>query len=305
MCDKECLKTIDLSNGYRVAYVEYGDPRGRPMFYFHGWPSSKTQARLVDAIARELGIRIISLDRPGLGWSALQAERSFADFAHGVLEVADTLGIDRFAVLGVSGGGPYALSCGAHGGERVERVGICCGVPQLNKIHDRKQWFWPYRLLALMEEKFPTLLRPLLELLSLPIRTMAWSGWVRCLLGCLPAVDRAAILTGDRLPVVYTSVRHGMRQGVAGILIDGLLYLRPWGFDLGDINCPVSFWHGALDRNIPLDFVRKTVSRIQHAKLQVYEEEGHYSLPLNQAETILKYFVTSNIEHQTSKVERV
>lgn len=289
-------KIIDLKNGHKVSFAEYGDVRGRPLFYFHGWPSSKTQAVLVDRIAREQGLRIISLDRPGLGGSTFQVGRTIVDFAHDVLEVADALAIDRFSVLGVSGGGPYALSCAVQGGARVVRVGVCCGAPQLHKMKDREDWFWPYRLLAMLYDYTPTLLRPLMSVLCLPIRCLPWPGWVRCLLRCVPAADRAAILQDNRLAFVYASVRDGLQQGSKGVLADGLLYLQPWGFDVSDILCPVQFWHGALDRNIPLALVHKTVSRIAHAELQIYDDEGHYSLPLNQAETILQWYRTSIVE---------
>src|SRR5690242_15693615 len=103
--------TIKLKNGYVLGYAEYGDPQGKPIFYFHGWPSSRFQAKVLDAIARKLNIRIFSVDRPGYGLSDFQPNRTLLDWPGTVTELGDKLGLNKFAVMGVSGGGPYAVVC--------------------------------------------------------------------------------------------------------------------------------------------------------------------------------------------------
>ena len=101
-------QTITLKNGRTLGYAEYGDPEGKPVFYFHGFPTSRLDWPLCDheGITSELGIRIIAIDRPGTGLSAFKRHREILDWPDDVVELADALGIERFGVLGISGGGP-------------------------------------------------------------------------------------------------------------------------------------------------------------------------------------------------------
>src|SRR6267143_3676980 len=91
-------------NGAIVAFSEYGDPNGTPVFFCHGWPSSRTMAELTNAAARDLGVRIISPDRPGISRSAFQANRKLVDWPPVLQQLADHLEIERFHMLAISGG---------------------------------------------------------------------------------------------------------------------------------------------------------------------------------------------------------
>src|SRR5262245_52528836 len=102
--DDAGLRTITLSDGRTLAYAEYGAPRGSPVFHFHGTPGSRLQGRLLDAAAVAANVRLICPDRPGFGESDFLKKRRFLDWARDVRELADHLGIDRFAVSGLSGG---------------------------------------------------------------------------------------------------------------------------------------------------------------------------------------------------------
>jgi hypothetical protein len=102
---------IQLDDGRRLGYAEYGDPKGKPMLYCHGLPASRLEAAFCDTAAKQLGIRIVAVDRPGYGLSDFQAQRLMSGWPDDVLQLTGILGIERFAVMGVSGGGPYALAC--------------------------------------------------------------------------------------------------------------------------------------------------------------------------------------------------
>jgi pimeloyl-ACP methyl ester carboxylesterase len=117
-------RTIRLRDGRRLSYAEWGDPGGRPLLYFHGWPGSRVEARLGDEAGRAKGIRFIAIDRPGMGLSDFQHRRTFVDWPDDVLQLAASLGFDRFAVLGISGGGPYAAACAWKLSNRLTRAGI-------------------------------------------------------------------------------------------------------------------------------------------------------------------------------------
>jgi pimeloyl-ACP methyl ester carboxylesterase len=120
--------TVALRDGRTLGYAEYGDAGGKPVFVFHGSPGSRLQVRAAHAPALARAIRIIAPDRPGLGLSTRKRGREIADWPDDVRELADTLGIERFAVIGISGGGPYAAACAWGLPERVTRAGIVSGV---------------------------------------------------------------------------------------------------------------------------------------------------------------------------------
>ena len=111
ICNEAIQKTVTLRDRRRLGFAEFGDQQGRPLFYFHGFPGSRLEARLADRISRDLHVRFIAIDRPGYGLSSFKAGRSFLDLADDVCDLADTLEIGRFSILGVSGGGPYAAAC--------------------------------------------------------------------------------------------------------------------------------------------------------------------------------------------------
>src|SRR5438105_813270 len=120
---------ITLDDGRRLGFAEFGPARGRAVFWLHGTPGARRQipeeARVV---AEELGVRIIGLDRPGVGASSPFLYSSFLDFTVDVAEVADRLGVDRFAMIGLSGGGPYVLACAYAMPDRVTAAGVLGGV---------------------------------------------------------------------------------------------------------------------------------------------------------------------------------
>ena len=124
---------VRLPDGRRVAMASHGDPQGRPLFLFHGVPGSRLGLHHTDGPAKERSVRVVCPDRPGVGRSDPHPERTILDYAADVKALADAMGFERFAVLGYSGGGPYALACGAKLPERVSAVGIMAGVGPLDR----------------------------------------------------------------------------------------------------------------------------------------------------------------------------
>src|SRR3954467_7759411 len=130
------VQRLALSNGSTVALCEYGDARGAPVLFCHGWPSSRTMAELADEAARDLGARIISPDRPGIRDSQFQPNRRLADWPPFLNEIADRYKIGRFRILAISGGAPYAYASGWKTPERVEKIAVVSGAPPLDELDD-------------------------------------------------------------------------------------------------------------------------------------------------------------------------
>jgi pimeloyl-ACP methyl ester carboxylesterase len=129
---------VPLPDGRRVVIASHGDPRGWPLFLFHGIPVSRLGHEFTDAPAKERGVRVLYPDRPGIGLSDPRPGRTIYSYADDVAAMADALGLERFAVAGLSGGGPYALACGAKLPERVTAVGVMAGVgPSIGPVPAR------------------------------------------------------------------------------------------------------------------------------------------------------------------------
>src|SRR5215211_6909814 len=121
---REHDRVMRLTDGRRLGYAEYGDPTGRPVFFFHGFGTSRVICPRDDELARNLGARLIAVDRPGIGWSDALPGRRLLDWPTDVAQLANQLGLDRFAIVGWSGGGPYAAACGHALADRVRVVGL-------------------------------------------------------------------------------------------------------------------------------------------------------------------------------------
>jgi len=279
------LHTLNLRSGRKLAYAQYGDPGGRPLFYFHGWPSSRLQGALLHEVGRVRGLCVIAPDRPGIGESDPHPERTLLDWPPVVEELADQLGYDRFYVLGVSGGGPYVMASSYALPDRIISAGVICGAPPLCEVGTAGM-MWPYRTALLIRKYAPVLLDQGLKLADVISHQPHDGPIMRRLLASLGEQDRRAMTVALNYEVITGSFHEAMRSGVAALRVDGDLYSAPWGFDVTAMKKIPQFWHGGLDKNIPLSLVERYINRIPNAKLVVHPEDGHYSLPILHAAAI-------------------
>ena len=155
---------VQLQNGRRIAVDEYGDPAGTPVFFCHGWPSSRTMAVLTDDAARDLGVRIISPDRPGINESEFQKERTLLDWPPLLRELAAQLEIDRFRILAISGGAPYAYVSGWSMPEKIEAIAVVSGAPPISELTEHHGLLKLYRWMLTLYRTHPELLRKSFQL---------------------------------------------------------------------------------------------------------------------------------------------
>lgn len=284
---------ITLASGRQLGYAEYGDPSGVPMFYFHGWPSSRLQGELMHQVGRSRRLRVIAPDRPGIGLSEFQPGRKLRDWPPVVLELAEQLGWDRFHVLAVSGGGPYALATAHAMPERVLSAGVVCGAPPLRKV-GTEGLMWTYRLALWAQRRVPVLLAPGLvaaaQVLKLPQDSLPMRAYART----LGERDRAALGDPELYRMLMESGRACLQSSARAVTADGNIYTSDWGIDLNEVRFPLRYWHGALDRNIPAALVRRFVSLLPGARLSVLEDEGHYSLPLLKNDAIVEELLSGS-----------
>jgi len=139
--------SITLHDGRLLGYAEYGDSTGFPIFYFHGGQESRLSSIFMDGTAKEMGIRIISPDRPGIGLSTFQEKRTFLDWGNDVEELANSLGITKYSIFGLSGGAPHVLACLQSNSDRIERASIIAGAAPYNYKGTLKGMWFPVKFI--------------------------------------------------------------------------------------------------------------------------------------------------------------
>jgi pimeloyl-ACP methyl ester carboxylesterase len=291
--------TVRLPDGRRLGYAAFGDPQGAPILHFHGAVSSRWEGLWFDAAARSVGARLVCVDRPGIGDSDPGPGRRILDWPADVSALADHLGFARFGVLGVSGGGPFALACGALAGARIGRVALVAGAAP---IHDPAVFALlarPQRLLFAALPVAPGLGRFLLGALGLLPPSLAGLrvAAICTAIGGLAPADRAAIrdpairALADACPPHARSATFA--RGSRGVVSDGVLCLRPWGFDVASVQVPVDLWYGEDDRIIPPGMGRWLAARLPRAAARYLPGEGHLSLVLRHAPDVLAPLVAA------------
>lgn len=265
-----------LPDGRRLEYAEYGDPGGVPVFHIHGWPSELQQAGVMGEAARSAGVRIIAPNRPGIGRSSPQPGRRIGDFAADLGSLAGSLGIVRFGVIGVSGGGPYALAC-AHALPGCAAAAVVSGAPPLDSAESRRRIMMPYRWAIAVDEHAPKLARAGFWLaapaLALPVPLVA----TRALTRTLPDTDRRVLCDPRIGPYYQRAAQAAFRSGGLAVADDGRLYRQPWGFDLKAVAAPVKIWHGSEDPNFHWQLAEVLAARLPGAAFSKLQGEGHFS----------------------------
>jgi pimeloyl-ACP methyl ester carboxylesterase len=270
----ECLT---LSDGRDLAYAEYGDLHGKPVFFFNGTPGSR-MFHPSEEITTRLGVRLICTDRPGYGGSTFQSNRRLLDWPNDISQLADSLGIDKFAVVGHSGGGPHTLACAYALPERVTAAAILSSAgpvdaPGATDGMTLLNWFgfkfgqyipWPLgRLLTwwLFHERAAD-----------PAKAMDRD------IGHRPPADDKIFAQPEVREVCLQSEREAFRPGMLGFTWDVRLITRPWGFPLEEIKVPVHLWHGTADDSTSIRMARYMAGKIPNCKITICESEGHMLL---------------------------
>lgn len=267
-----------LPDGRRLGFAESGDPTGRPVLLFHGTPGSRLKRHPDESIAQALGVRVLALDRPGYGLSDPQPNRRLLDWPADVAAFADRLGLARFAVMGISGGGPYAAVCAYALPQHVTRTGIVGGA---ELMHQRESGAGMLLLNRIGLQAARTLPVPALAQLNTLLYSTVRRHPERLFEGVsrrLPPADRRVLADPALRSNSIDAVRESLRRGGAGLASDMAILARPWGFDLAAIHGAVYLWHGTVDVNVPLAAAQAVALAISGCRTTYYPGEGHLIL---------------------------
>jgi pimeloyl-ACP methyl ester carboxylesterase len=286
-------QVIHLANGAHVAVEEYGDPSGTPVVFCHGWTSSRTMAELTHDAACELGVRIISPDRPGIRDSKFDPNRTLLDWPPLIRELADQLKLDTLRMLGISGGAPYAYVSAWAMPERVQAVAVVSGVPPIAELSDRTGLLPLHNRMLALRTSRPRLLKMLFHIARpfaasrVPIRLRP------LLLRILQPSDANVLRDARAFDACFESARQAWRVSASGIMADAEIYAMPWGFSLEDVSVPVRLWHGTRDRTFSYRLAQQVGARLPNCKVRIVENAGHFSLPIRQMHDILADLIAS------------
>ena len=289
-------QTMTLADGRVLGYAEAGDPEGKVLFHFHGLNSSRLEVKMVHDQMLKAGIRFIGIDRPGIGLSTFLENREVLDMVDDVEELANSLGIKKFSVLGISSGGKYALACAFKIPHRLISCNIISGASPMefiNKDMDKK-----IHLFISFIQKTPWLIRPIYWFLyaRLSQNISKSDQFLENIFATLGEVDKRLFEEETVRTMLLEAFRESYVQGNKGVAYEAGFDLikYSWGFKLEDVEFPnIHFWHGALDKGIPLSMVKSMVEKISGATLKVYPNDGHISIVINQIEKIIEDILDS------------
>jgi pimeloyl-ACP methyl ester carboxylesterase len=270
-------------DGSAITVEVAGKQDGRPVLFCHGLADSRLAVQPFGPAARELGLRLIAPDRPGIGGTDRRGLRRLVDWVDDAALILDALVQGPAGVMGVSGGGPFAAACAARLPGRVRCLTLVSplGAPG-----------WPTREMARGQR------------LVLPVARHApsFSGWFLGCLGALgrrspaqfhrlttsglPGIDRCALERPGGREAFLAGWTEAFRQGSWGVAQDLRMLMRPWGFELGSITVPASIHHGDADITVPPQHARLLAEAIPGAQLRLYPRHGHFSI-LEAAEDML------------------
>ena len=269
-------KLIRLRDGRWLGYRDSGAPHGTPVLFFHGFGTTRVVCP-PDQAARQLGVRVIALDRPGIGLSTPLPGRRLLDWPDDVREAADQLGFERFSIVGWSGGGPYALACGRRLGDRIESIAIVSGAAPLAGT-TRTDYLRRFdRQAVIAAGRAPWVIRIALWHWGRAQRRDAERFFEQSVAEMCAADQEVLSEPGLRSAMIANSVEL-YRQGGRGMYDEALVLARPWGFDPSELRVPVEVWHGARDKTVPIAMSSHIAELIPGARLRLYPDEGHHLL---------------------------
>lgn len=276
---------MDLPDGTVVGLYEYGDPSGSPVFAFHGTPSCGAGFSWTDEPAQARGQRVLAPDRPGIGQSGGPPLARVADYPGRVAALADALSVDRFAVLGYSGGGPFAVACAAALGDRVTATAVVAGMGQLGVWAETNDFAKTDRQFLDLSVHHPRLARFLLAS-SAFFAKRGPKAAMGSFLKELSESDREVVEAQDASPAETMRLfTRAFQHGAKGVVDDYRVIARPWGVEPGHTG-PLTIFQGDADTMVPRRHSDALAERLPGATLVIWPGEGHLGAVTHIAEIL-------------------
>jgi pimeloyl-ACP methyl ester carboxylesterase len=267
-----------LRDGRRMSYSAAGPRDGFPVLYFHGAIGSPIRrSAVLDAAIARLHIRYLMVDRPGFGASDPMPGRTVADFPADIEDLADAIGFERFSVIGVSAGGPYALACAWALPDRLRAAAVVSSIVPASAPRRAGRVDVRYHLALTALERGPRLAARLADG-ALRILRRHPTALARAMAVSAPPAERALLAEREAREIATRSFLAATERGTSPMIEDYLACHRDWGFDSGAALGRVHLWHGAQDRLIPVEHARRLGGILPNCEWMPVPEDGHFFL---------------------------
>lgn len=265
---------VELADGTRIGYAEVGNPDGLPVVYLHGNPGSRLEVDLATSrrAAEQLGIRLLAPDRPGIGLSSFHSV-FLREYPQLIGRFTDAVGLERFAVIGLSGGGKYACACAWGLRDRVSQMALVSSTCSPDLPGAKATWNTEDRLLYPLAARVPWLVRMVFAKLARDARRDGES--LLSMLSKLGPTDREILGREEFRQALGRSVAEAFRQGGRGVTHDYTLEARSWNIPLDQIQVPIHIWHGEDDRLVSPQASRILAEALPGATTHLVPEAGH------------------------------
>ncbi|HEX8007629.1 MAG TPA: alpha/beta fold hydrolase [Trebonia sp.] len=281
-------RLISVSDGRDIDVLIAGPEDGLPLVVHEGTPSGLVVHKSMAAAARQRGLRVVMVARPGYERSTPRPGRRVRDVAPDVAVVLDVLGADTFVTIGSSGGGPHSLACAAGLPGRCLAAASIAGVaPYAAEGLDFLAGMGPENIAEFgAAVKGADDLTPYLEKEAVSLSQVTEQDVAAAFGGLVSAADKAA-LTGEFAASVAASLRAAVRSGIAGWRDDDLAFTADWGFPLDALGAPVAIWQGDQDRMVPYAHGQWLAAHLPGAGVHLMPGEGHLTLTVTAIGRIL------------------
>jgi pimeloyl-ACP methyl ester carboxylesterase len=273
--------TVTATDGRMLTVAQWGDLDGYPVFSLHGTPGSRFARHYDESAYIEVGARVIAYDRPGYGGSDRHRGRRVVDCVSDVADIADALGVERFAVTGGSGGGPHSLALAARLPARVTRASCDVGVvpfetPDFDWFEGMdplnvREFEWALDGEEVLAREYGREAAEMLERVAADPSKVLGEDWQ------LSEADRAQLAKSERHEVLRQMISEAFREGVWGIVDDMLCITNPWGFDVAEIRVPTRIMYGLTDVLVPRQHGDWLARNVPNAEVVIDGEAGHVS----------------------------
>lgn len=272
-------QTVKLEDGRILGYHEYGAADGKPVLFFHGGGAgSGLFAQILEPAALQMGIRIIAPDRPGIGASDYQANRTIAKWPKDVVELANMLQFSKFSIISVSAGSAYAFACASQIPERISQIAIVSGLCPPDLTYPQKEIILPSRFMFTLAKLncsflFKLILKQIKNTLENKSDRFFASAAKRSI-----ETEKKIMLDPEYQEILTVSALAAFHKGIEGPMTDLKLCFGDWGFKLNGIFTGINFWHGDQDLSAPVSMVKYVAKILPDSTMKIFVNEGHTSV---------------------------
>lgn len=275
---------IELQDGRKIGFAECGDPIGYPILYFHGFPGSRLEVNRFQNVAISNKFRLIGIDRPGMGLSSINPKGSILSWATDIEILTNSLGLDKFSIVGHSGGAPFIAACAYAIPQRLNAAAIVSGMAPLDNPESLVGMARGQIAMSKIIKWVPWIPNIMMKLTLMMLKNPKMMGKM---IKQLPEIDQKIFRDPALLRSLIDSTIEAFRDGTVGPAQEMKLLFNPWGFILEKIACPMTIWHGGLDTQAPVSHAKVYAKLIPDAQLNIIEIEGHHSILKNHIEKVL------------------